>query len=161
MLKEERPAADRSADSDTSRGVPEVALDVIVRTFGMEEFNNRPAIIFEDFAGKPLHTVSGKLNFSVLLEVASKIADSLDKIHCANVIHKNITPSNILFNSSTGEIKIINFEIAGLLSSENPQARNPTALEGTLPSISPRANRQDESYVGLPHRFLFPRRDTL
>ena len=140
ILKEGRPRTEELSrfrhEYEVTR---ELDLDEIVRTLGMEELKNRPAIIFEDFEAKSLHTyiTSGKLSFSDLLEVAAKIADCLGKVHTAHVIHKDINPSNILFNSSTGELKIIDFGIASRLSSENPQAINPTTLEGTLSYISP------------------------
>ena len=168
MLRDEHPNADELGrlrhEYEVTRGLD---LDVIVRTLSMEEMRNRLAVVFEDFEGEPLHVVWERLSFSDLLEVAGKIANSLGKVHSANVIHKDINPSNILFNSSTGEIKIIDFGIASLLSFENPQARNPTALEGTLPYISPeqtgRMNRSvdyrtDFYSLGVTFYEMFTRR---
>ncbi len=52
-------------------------------------------------------------------------------------MHKDINPSNIVMNPSTGQVKIIDFGISTILSRENPVIKNPDILEGTLPYISP------------------------
>jgi serine/threonine protein kinase len=66
----------------------------------------------------------------------------LGSIHAANVIHKDINPSNIVFNPETGQLKIIDFGISTQLTRENPiltkaLVKNPNVLEGTLAYMSP------------------------
>ena len=58
-------------------------------------------------------------------------------IHTANVIHKDINPSNIILNPITGQLKIIDFGISTLVTPSNPTLKNPDVLEGTLAYISP------------------------
>ena len=48
------------------------------------------------------------------------IADALAEIHGAKVMHKDINPSNILYNPLTKQLKIIDFGISAPLSLENP-----------------------------------------
>jgi len=62
------------------------------------------------------------------------------------VIHKDINP-NIVLNPGTGQIKIIDFGIATRFTTQS-QLQSPHVLK-ELPTIS-RANRSDESFVGLP-----------
>ncbi len=75
-----------------------------------------------------------------------RIADLLGAIHAGNIIHKDINPSNIVYNPTTGQVKIIDFGISTVLSRENPTLSNPNVLEGTLAYMSPeqtgRMNRE-------------------
>ncbi|MBE9562757.1 MAG: AAA family ATPase, partial [Proteobacteria bacterium] len=61
----------------------------------------------------------------------------LGNVHTANIIHKDINPSNIIINPKTKELKIIDFGIASRLPRENPTLKNPEHLEGTLSYLSP------------------------
>ena len=65
------------------------------------------------------------------------MARILGEIHAAHVIHKDLNPSNILYNPASDTLKIIDFGISTLLPRENPIFESPHALEGTLPYISP------------------------
>ncbi len=73
----------------------------------------------------------------------------MNAIHTANIIHKDINPSNIVYNLATKELKIIDFGLATFLPKENPKLKNPKVLEGTLAYISPeqtgRINRSLDS----------------
>ncbi len=69
--------------------------------------------------------------------MAIRIATILGRIHTQGVMHKDINPSNIVWNSSTDQIKIIDFGIATYLQQETPEAVTPDLLEGTLPYIAP------------------------
>ena len=69
--------------------------------------------------------------------LAIQIVENLGKIHAANIIHKDINPANIVLNTTTRQIKIIDFGIATILKQENPILKSPNVLEGTLAYISP------------------------
>ncbi|QLE44937.1 hypothetical protein FD723_27495 [Nostoc sp. C052] len=47
-----------------------------------------------------------------MLAIAIKITGTLAQIHAANIIHKDINLSNIVFNLQTGKVKIIDFGMA-------------------------------------------------
>ncbi|HIE01755.1 MAG TPA: GAF domain-containing protein, partial [Thiotrichaceae bacterium] len=71
------------------------------------------------------------------LPIALQIANSLGNIHAANIIHKDINPSNIVWEPVSKQLKIIDFGIASRLPRENPTLKNPEQLEGTLAYLSP------------------------
>jgi len=58
-------------------------------------------------------------------------------LHQRYLIHKDINPSNIILNTTTKQIKLIDFGISTVLSRENTTFRNPNLLEGTLAYLSP------------------------
>jgi predicted ATPase/serine phosphatase RsbU (regulator of sigma subunit)/tRNA A-37 threonylcarbamoyl transferase component Bud32 len=114
-------------------------LDGIIKAYAIEKYQNRPVLILEDFGGSSLKLLMGSEPFSLnaFFQLALKIADTLAKIHAAHLIHKDINPSNIIFNPETNQLKIIDFGIATRLPRENPKIRTPEQLEGTLAYLSP------------------------
>ncbi len=58
-------------------------------------------------------------------------------IHAAKIIHKDINPSNIVYNPATEQLKIIDFGLSTRLSREIQSVGNLERLEGTLAYIAP------------------------
>ncbi|MCP4112043.1 MAG: AAA family ATPase [Desulfobacteraceae bacterium] len=111
----------------------------IIRPYSIEEYKNTLMTVFEDFGAESLKTLYSSREFTLgeFLKTAVRITEILGEIHGANVIHKNINPSNIVMNPETGQIKIIDFGISTALSRENSGIKNPEMIEGTLAYISP------------------------
>jgi len=111
----------------------------VIKAYGIEKYQNTLIIILEDFGGESLKQIMANepLTVKKFLSLAIQIADSLGNIHAANIIHKDINPSNIVVNFETKLLKIIDFGIASRLPRENPTLKNPEQLEGTLAYLSP------------------------
>jgi predicted ATPase/signal transduction histidine kinase/tRNA A-37 threonylcarbamoyl transferase component Bud32 len=114
-------------------------LEGVVRAYDLHKYNNTLVILLEDFGGESLKILmkSRKLKLEEFLSLAIRITEILGEIHQQNIIHKDINPSNIVFNPTTGQLKIIDFGVATQLSRENPTIKNPNVLEGSLAYISP------------------------
>ncbi|MDJ0718605.1 MAG: AAA family ATPase, partial [Prochloraceae cyanobacterium] len=153
-------------------------LENTLRAYSLEKYQNTLVIILEDFGGKSLNILLNERKFVIeeFLKIAIKIVESLDAIHANNIIHKDINPSNIVYNPETGQLKIIDFGISTLLPRENPKIKNPHILEGTLAYISPeqtgRTNRSLDYrtdfyslgatfYQLLTHQLPFDTRDVM
>ncbi len=116
----------------------------VVKAYGLEPSRNTLLLVLEDFGGISLQQWLNEFrvgvamyNFSQFYDVASKLVDAVDQIQNAGVIHKNINPANIVINSQTGELKLIDFGQATTLSREMPTLQSPQVLEGDLAYISP------------------------
>jgi predicted ATPase/class 3 adenylate cyclase/GAF domain-containing protein/tRNA A-37 threonylcarbamoyl transferase component Bud32 len=111
----------------------------VVRVYDLQKYQNSLVIFVEDFGGESLKIWMQQRKFSLkeFLQIAIATTETLGKIHSANVIHKDINPSNIVFNPATGQLKIIDFGISTQLKRETPTLKNPNILEGTLAYISP------------------------
>ncbi|MDF0556962.1 AAA family ATPase [Kamptonema sp. UHCC 0994] len=111
----------------------------VVRVYDLQKYQNSLVIFVEDFGGESLKIWMQQRKFSLkeFLQIAIATTEILGKIHSANIIHKDINPSNIVFNPATGEIKLIDFGISTQLTRETPSLKNPNVLEGTLAYISP------------------------
>ncbi|XZN90462.1 MAG: ATP-binding protein [Microcoleus sp.] len=119
-------------------------LEGIVKTYALEPYQRTLAIVLEDFGAFSFRQfLDGNIpsisDFSIpeFLKIAIKITEILGQIHSSNIIHKDINPSNIVFNPETGILKIIDFGISTQLTRENPTLKNPHVLEGTLAYMSP------------------------
>ena len=123
-------------------------LDGVIKAYGLETYQRTLALILEDFGGGSLKTwmrdwaladreANRQLTLLEFLNIAIDLAESLEHIHAANIIHKDINPSNIVYNPATKQLKFIDFGIATVLSKSQTLLKNPTVLEGTLAYISP------------------------
>jgi serine/threonine protein kinase len=111
----------------------------VIKTYGLEPHQRSLMIVLEDFGASSLKLFMQERSLSLteFLRIAIATTESLGHIHAANVIHKDINPSNIVLNPETGVAKIIDFGISTQLSRENPTFKNPAILEGTLAYMSP------------------------
>lgn len=110
-----------------------------VKALAYETYERTVAIVLEDFGGQSLKQFANgqPLALSEFLEIAIAVAESLGEIHAANVVHKDINPSNIVFNPSKSTLKIIDFGISTVLNRSNPSLKSTGNLEGTLAYMSP------------------------
>jgi len=111
----------------------------VIKAYDIEKYQNTLIIILEDFGGESLKQVMAnqRLSLKAFLPIAIQTADSLSNIHTHNIIHKDINPSNIVWEPVSKQLKIIDFGIASRLPRENPTLKNPEQLEGTLAYLSP------------------------
>jgi len=128
-------------------------LSGVIKTYSLEKHQNSQVLILEDFGGdslkqwmtlsptaaigKPLFNNGRVGDIPTFLTLAIQMADIVGEIHAAHLIHKDINPSNWVWNPQTNQLKLIDFNISTRLSRENPFLKNPDGLEGTLPYISP------------------------
>ncbi len=114
-------------------------LSGVVKVYALQESQNTLVMVLEDFGGTSLkqYLLKQRLGLTDFLKMALQIVEILGQIHAANVIHKDLNPTNIIFNPLTQQLKITDFGIATLLPREQPTFKNPGQLEGTLAYMSP------------------------
>jgi serine/threonine protein kinase len=71
-------------------------------------------------------------NFEEGIQLAISIIKGISEIHDRNVIHKDINPSNIVYNPEIKGLNIIDFGLSSELSFENFDLSNINQLEGSL-----------------------------
>ncbi len=118
-------------------------LEGVIKAYNQQDYQRTLVIVLEDFGGESLkklresREISCPMPLAEFLRLAIAITEILGRIHAANVIHKDINPSNIVLNPQTGILKIIDFGIATRLTRINPTFKNLNVLEGTLAYMSP------------------------
>src|SRR6185436_1158448 len=74
-------------------------------------------------------------------------------VHTAGIIHKDVTPGNIVYNAVSGQAQLIDFDVATALRTERHDFVSPGSLEGTLRYMAPeqtgRMNRVTDSRADL------------
>ncbi|BAY11528.1 trifunctional serine/threonine-protein kinase/ATP-binding protein/sensor histidine kinase [Calothrix sp. NIES-2098] len=111
----------------------------IVKIYRLESYQNRLALVAEDFDGVNLKEFLSQQQLCevTFLKIAVQLAKALLALHQQGIIHKDIKPTNIIINPHTGIVKITDFSIASYLNKETPQLTNPHQLEGTVAYMSP------------------------
>ena len=109
------------------------------RAVAFENDDGTPVLVLEDHGGDALGKLlsRGRLPLESFLEVAVRMTDALGQIHDRNVIHKDVNPSNIIWNPTRDQLGFIDFGLASTLSRETQAVRRANVVEGTLPYISP------------------------
>jgi PAS domain S-box-containing protein len=111
----------------------------VITAYDLQKYQHTLVISLEDFGGESLQILERSQHFTVaeVLSLAIEIAKILGDIHAANIIHKDINPSNIIFNRSTRQVKLVDFGISTVFTRKNTTIEPPHVLEGTLAYMSP------------------------
>ncbi len=114
-------------------------LEGVIKVYGIAPYQNTLVMFLEDFGGESLkHWLTERsLSLEEVLTIGIQITESLGQVHQQQVIHKDINPSNVVWNPTTGQLKLIDFGIASRITRETSTLRSPSVLEGTLAYMSP------------------------
>ncbi len=125
----------------------ELELPFVIRPLAFERIEGHFGILMEIFGDSNLDhfiKINKQPDIGLCLTLAIQIVEALQGIHQSNIIHRDINPRNILIDSQSLEVCVIDFSIA-LERSQGSQSHEKT-LEGSLPYISPeqtgRMNRE-------------------
>ncbi|MBF0100516.1 MAG: AAA family ATPase [Desulfobacterales bacterium] len=97
--------------------------DGMPKLIALEHYQNRIALIIEDIGAESLKTLMITRAFGLkdVVEIAINVSDILGKIHAMGLIHRDISLSNIIYNSEIRQIQLIDFDLAQLQSENNDQ----------------------------------------
>ncbi len=140
ILNKEYPSSKELSDFIREYEIMDrITGDGIMKAYSMEKYNNSRAIIMEDIGGESVDKIlhSTKLDLVEKLSLAIKMTQCLIQLHKQNIIHKDVNPSNFIWNYKTNQVKIIDFGISAELMREASQCINLNILEGSLNYLSP------------------------
>ena len=111
----------------------------IIKAYGTQEYKNTLFIVLEDFGAESLRYWMVHKDFTIQekLSLSIRMAECMDTVHQAKIIHKDINPGNFVYNPDTDTLKIIDFGISTQLSRESMELRSPNVLEGTRSTSLP------------------------
>ena len=128
----------------------------ILEIFELGEFSGRPCLWMEYMDAGDLRALfkscadkNEKIPVSIALYIALQIADALKATHeltdgrLSHLVHRDVTPDNILFNSR-GDIKLADF---GIAVPEQIPLENPDYIDGKFNYLSP-----EQAWGDLPDR---------
>ncbi|MCB9779192.1 MAG: AAA family ATPase [Alphaproteobacteria bacterium] len=99
-----------------------------------------PFLVLEDFGARSVadHLRDrGPLPPELALHLALQALAALARVHDLLVVHKDINPSNMVWNPDADRLELIDFGIASTVSRQRPSLASPSILRGTLPYIAP------------------------
>jgi diguanylate cyclase (GGDEF)-like protein len=117
----------------------------VVRPLALLQEAGRWVMVQEDIGGQSLDQVLASAGSAAgpaialadFFEIALQLCAALDAVHGHAVIHKDINPSNLVWNGAQRRLQLIDFGIACELGQEIQGLANPSTLEGTLPYMAP------------------------
>ena len=121
-----------------------VNVEGVIQVSQLFESNNTLMMVFDNIEGGTLKDIflskdrlTNGINIEEILKVAILVTDALNNIHLNHIIHKDLSPDNIIYNPSSKQVKIIDFGISSQLTFEQHSFQNHNELEGKLDYISP------------------------
>lgn len=121
----------------------------VVRPLALAQHGGRWTMIQEDIGGLALDKVlrvrlaagrapeQSAFALDDFFEIALQLCDALEEVHRQGVIHKDINPSNLVWNGERRLLQLIDFGIACELPHESQAPASVHALEGTLRYLAP------------------------
>jgi serine/threonine protein kinase len=135
VLKEDYPTPQELARYRTEYQITQsLNFTGVVKVYDLQKYQKTLVMFVEDFGAESLKIWRQQRSFTLeeFLKIAIVTTEALSQIHQADIIHKDINPSNIVLNPVTEQLKIIDFGISTKLTRENTTLKNPNILEGTL-----------------------------
>lgn len=139
LLRTEHPGAE---DLARLRHEYSIAADLpaegFVRPLRVERFGRRAGLVMEDTGGISLSSAipPGGMDVGAFLRLAVSLAAALEQLHGADVIHRDVKPSNVIVDEAGTGARLADFGIATRLPRVQQEVA-PSRLEGTLAYTSP------------------------
>jgi Nif-specific regulatory protein len=114
-------------------------VEGVVKAYGLEKYHNRLALILEDIGGEPVRSLidAHRVDFGTFLKIASLLSQTVGDLHRHQIVHRDITPKNIIVNASEGKVRLIDFSISSRIGPENQQLGHSSVLQGTPAYMAP------------------------
>lgn len=103
----------------------------------LESSGHSRYIVFADEGAESLARLSLPLPIGPFFALACELTTILGRVHAAGVLHKDITPANVVCHPTRQLVQLIDFGLAAELPREQHAANRPALLEGTLLYMSP------------------------
>lgn len=114
-------------------------IEGIIKPARLEQNGVTIALIMEDIGAVSLrkHLAGNRPDLPGFFSISVQLVQTLGELHQQGVIHRDLKPDNILIHPASGEVKIIDFSTAILVSVDSANASLPTAPAGTPAYMSP------------------------
>lgn len=123
----------------------DLAVEGVRKAFSLEAASGKQILVLEYFEGDEIrkfftglrNTTNAKIFLRAFLTTAIEIANAIQEIHNANILHRDINPNNILIHPKSLKIKIIDFGISTKYNQKINNIYDSGKLEGTIAYIPP------------------------
>ncbi len=117
----------------------DLSVPRVRKAIAKDTFEGQSALILEYVDGVSFRTefIQNRKPIAEVLKVFIQLSETLHLLHQKNIIHKDINPNNLIFNTASKELWLIDFNISGKINIKQSALQKPEHLEGTLHYISP------------------------
>jgi len=135
----ERPGPDRIRMLEHQLAVrAELDSTWAVRPLALGQHQGRVALVLEDQPGELLERLLDQpMELGLFLRLAAGLASALSEVHRRGIIHKDIKPSHVLVNTTTGQAWLMGFGLSSRLPRERQTPDPPDTIAGTLAYMAP------------------------
>ncbi|MES0488967.1 MAG: adenylate/guanylate cyclase domain-containing protein [Leptospirales bacterium] len=140
LLKQENPRQEDIAILKYEYAITrEIKIPEVVKVISVEQHGNQWALVKENPGGKALNAWDFEADFTMLrkIELSLSLANITKKLHELGILHKDIKPSNLIFNYDRKELKVTDFGLSGFLTRETVNFSAFDRLGGSVYYISP------------------------
>ncbi len=123
-----------------ARATAAIDHDHIVTIYQVGDHNGIPYLVMKYLEGQTLEDLLRKRKVLEPLEavkIARQIAEGLEAAHQRNLIHRDIKPANIWLESVRNRVKILDFGLARIADSTDPNITQTGVILGTPAYMSP------------------------
>ncbi|MEJ2206775.1 MAG: AAA family ATPase, partial [Gemmatimonadota bacterium] len=141
VCAEDDPSARASArlEREYELGRSVHGTEEIVEYLDLVPLESSVALVLEDFGGRSAEVLlaDGPFDVAVAVDVGLQITRALGALHTAGIVHRNVAPSNVIYEPDSGRAKLGDLGIALRIPRSQQEACSPSHLEGTLAYIAP------------------------
>ncbi|MCF8168888.1 MAG: protein kinase, partial [Rhodoferax sp.] len=96
-------------------------------------------LVVQDFGGVAWDRsgLLGQADLAQFLQLSEQLSEALASLHARGITHKDINPSNVLVQTQTLQVQVIDFGLATTFTDEHPEFEHQSRIRGTLAYISP------------------------
>jgi predicted ATPase/serine/threonine protein kinase len=96
-------------------------VEGVIKAVALESFGNGLALVLSDFEGQTLDKELAQRTLPVeeVLQIAVDLVRVLGRLHAQGIIHRDVKPSNIMYNAHTKQVQLIDFGVSSRLASES------------------------------------------
>ena len=133
-----QPVSKRKTTWSEARALACVNHPHVVTLFDMVQERDREVLVMELVDGASLSELSrhSPLNSSTVAALGIQLAEGLEAIHAAGLVHGDIKPANLRLTSD-GVLKILDLGVAVVASNATTDSKSPRSLAGTVSYMSP------------------------
>lgn len=140
MLKRDYPSPDELARARQEYEIiRKLQTPYVIAAYEQFVYDKTLVTVLEDNGGDSLLQLHEREPLPLLevLDLFAKVAEGLADIHAHGIIHKDVTPANIVYQRTTGAVKLIDFGISTELDRQSLPMLSIGKLEGTLAYMAP------------------------
>jgi len=112
---------------------------LVIKIYDLIKQGREIILVLEDIEGKSLKQflANQAVDLETFFKIALQLTSALGVVHLKNIIHKDISPHNILINPTLLSVKLIDFGLSMQLNQETKDPLPPQNIEGNLEYIAP------------------------